>query len=360
MKIRSIAAMLVSSLLGVACMAPADAEHEVEDVDVQSAELVSVVGSGYAWVQASGAYGGGWSSRGAVTSSKIGPGTYTVDFAGQRSTNANAQVVAYGSSFAHCKLLTNAIGSSSTMWIVRCYNASGSLTDSAFNILTDHRTGSDYPRSAYLTRSSTNAVSDSWNSGGSANSVSVLSTGVYRVTTPGTVDNSSVHVTALGTDAARCKIGWWGTTTAEVRCFNASGAPANSGFSFARRRGALIDGQIGAHAWITGGRPSPAYTMTTGNCLQNPAPSLSVTAIGNDLLVTLPEATLRPGNAWSDTLPMVTAYGTNANTCQVQYWGMSGTTATARVRCFNSAGTQINASSTQLNVTLTSKYFPFC
>lgn len=361
MKKGSIAVLCISSLLGAACAAPTDDVHEDEEIATQSAALVNVLGSGYAWVQSSGAFGGGWNStRGAITSSKLTTGQYKVTFAGQPATNANAQVVAYGSSFAHCKLLTNALGSTSTTWYVLCYNAAGSFTDSAFNIVTDHRTGSNFPGSAYLTSSSSGVVSQSWNSGGSTNTVSVVSTGVYTVTTPGTASNSSVHVTAIGVDAVRCKIGSWGTTGATVRCFDSSGAPANGRFSFSRRRASLIEGQIGAHAWVDRGTLPSTYTLATGNCPQNLTEPLTIATSGGDLLLTLPDATLPPGNGWSDVIPVVTAYGSTANTCQIVGWNMSGTTATARVRCFNNAGTQVNASTTQFDFTFTSKYFPFC
>ena len=363
-KISIVAVGLLAGLLGSACAVSADgtSEPEAENLGAQSSALVTTVGSGYAWVLASGSFGGGWNSTsGAITTSKLGTGQYQVDFAGQSSTNANAQVVAYGSSSTRCKLVTNAVGTTYTRWLVLCHDAAGALTDSAFNILTDHRTGSGSAGSAYLTSSMSGSVSDSFNSGGGTNTVAVDSTGVYTVTMPGfTSANSSVHVTATGLNGNRCQVGSWGLTTVRVRCFDASGAPANTGFSIARRPSSLIDGQIGGHGWVSGGTLPSGYTLTTGSCPNNIPQPMTLAAGGNDIVMTLPDATLPPGGGWPDVMPIVTAYGAGTNTCKVVGWGVSGTTASATVRCFDNAGVQVNASTTPFTFTFTSKHFPFC
>ncbi|MBN9161019.1 MAG: hypothetical protein J0I07_08655 [Myxococcales bacterium] len=65
-KISIVAVGLLAGLLGSACAVSADgtSEPEAENLGAQSSALVTTVGSGYAWVLASGSFGGGGASGG--------------------------------------------------------------------------------------------------------------------------------------------------------------------------------------------------------------------------------------------------------------------------------------------------------
>ncbi|WP_437817540.1 hypothetical protein [Sorangium sp. So ce1078] len=57
---------------------------------------------------------------------------------------------------------------------------------------------------------------------------------------------------------------------------------------------------------------------------------------------------------------MITAYGSlNSNYCSVVNWGASPSgTTTVRVRCFDSTGTQVNASGTAFTSSITNWSWP--
>ena len=314
--------------------------------------------SGFAWVQGSGTLGTGYNGTGgAVSTSKLGTGQYLVEFAGHVASGSNAQVTAYGNAATQCKLLTTPLGSSSYVrWYVLCYDAAGTLTDSPFNIVTENTSGGgEFGAYLFATGSSTY---HSWNSSGGTNTVTNTSTGLYTVTMPGMPSsNAAVHVTATGANANRCKITSWGTGSVGVRCYNASGALANTSFSVSYRSIGLIRQKIGGHAWINNGTVPSIYAAARSTCWANPP--FSVTPVGSDIDVTLPQSDWAPGH-WSNVMPIVTAYGSNANHCKVTFWNVVGDTTTARVRCFNNAGVQVNASTTSFDFSLTHRHGPFC
>ena len=76
----------------------------------------------------------------------------------------------------------------------------------------------------------------SFNSTGGTNSITRSGTGNYTLHLPGlAVDNGHVQVTAYGSGANRCKVGYWFASGSEllvnVQCFTVAGAPVDTLFA---------------------------------------------------------------------------------------------------------------------------------
>ncbi len=325
------------------------------------------VASGWAWVQANGALGAPYtysSNNGTIVSSRLATGQYGVDFNGLRySSGTNAQVVAYGSN-ARCKLFTTPLGNGiRTSVSVLCYGASGAFTDSAFVVLLDRRSGADSSPNggAFLSTGggTSPSVLSGWNSTGGVNSVTWDSTGQYYVARlPGlSFSNASVHVTAYGANANRCKISSWGTGLVNVKCFDAVGNAVSSGFSLSYMERGLIPGKIGGHAWITGGAVGAGYAAATAARPACSSSSFSTRANGSYLDVSLTSSDFLPSSG-PNLVPMITGYGSSSHYCNIMSWGASSGTGTVTVGCFDQTGAAVNASSSAFTTTITNAAAP--
>jgi hypothetical protein len=282
----------------------------------------------------------------------------------------SAQVVAYGGS-AHCKLFTTPVPSGAKNSVyVTCYTPAGSFADSAFVVTFDSRSGPDGSPygGAYLSTgggTSPSVTGPSWNSSGGVNSVSwSAANSMYVATLPGmTSANAAVHVTAYGANPNRCKVVSWGTGFVNVRCYDATGtAVSSNGFSLSYLDRSLIPGHIGGHAWITGGSVGAGYSAAMGtiSCFAPGSFSVAPNASNSwDLDVSLSDSDWG-GDPGPWVVPMITAYGGSSNYCSVVNWGASASTGTStvRVRCFDTTGAQVNASSTAFTSSITNWSWP--
>ncbi|WAS90744.1 hypothetical protein [Nannocystis punicea] len=342
---------------------------------------LTIDGAGFVHVQSDGDIDGptgtegAWNkSGGGVTSTRLSLGRYWVFFTGWNGTYANAQVVAFGNTAAvHCKLEGTLTGSASlASAIVECYDSAGTQVDSAFKLLVDKRSGAgDHGAYTFVNSAGTVDSNRTWNSTGSAISASKTGTGAYSVTLTGqTVANVGVHVTETDNNSNRCVIGSWGTTTVNVRCFDSAGNAADTGFYLDRQTVTMIDlysgtSTIGAHSFVSAGAPNASFTAVNGNCPQNPPPTLTTAASGNEVIVTLPAAEFPGGgsNAKFNVLPLVTAHGSAGDQCLVRAWNVdSAGTATVTIRCFDKLGAVINANSAgkAFAFSISNEWEPFC
>lgn len=350
---------------------PGDGDDS-EEVGV-TAQASSVQGFGWAWVLPDGSVGAPYfrnSTGGTVVGFKLGTGQYGVEFQ-DITSGGSAHVVAYGGN-AHCKLsrtphVTGATHPTKVIAYVTCHSAAGSFADSAFAVFFDARWGtapSPYRGAYFNTTGGTSPTvipGTSWSSAGGTNAVSWSPTSKqYTATLPGmTFSNAAVHVTALGGNAYRCKVGSWGTGVVSVRCYDPAGAQVPSGFSLSYLERSLLPGRIGGHAWISGGAVGSGYAAAVGTVSCFPGGTFSVAPSGLDLNVSLTDSNWG-GDHGSWIVPMISAYGSSSSYCSVMNWSSStGTgTSTVRVRCFNASGTQVNAASTAFTSSITHWSYP--
>jgi hypothetical protein len=185
-----------------------------------------------------------WNPAGAIQVVRNGTGNYTVRFTGLgsrlTSNGGHAQVVAVGTGNLHCKV-GGWGGSPDLVVSVLCLTRAGSPADAKFNVLfllpsphlayawADQPTASSYTPSTFYSSNPT----------GGAISITRLGTGRYSVTWSGLgsnlLDGGDVQVTAYGsagpTSNAHCKVEFWGSQDAYVRCFSPTGTLVDSDFS---------------------------------------------------------------------------------------------------------------------------------
>ncbi|GGT16569.1 hypothetical protein [Streptomyces purpureus] len=171
------------------------------------------------------------------TVTRSGLGRYTVRLPAIGSAAGHVQVTAYGDVLARCKAVNWYPSGTAQLVNVRCFTLGGALRDTRFTMTYARDTGilrttpaayawanqptasSYYPSAAYR-----------YNSAGYTNRITRHGVGVYRVSTPGmSLGYGDVQVTAYGGDSRHCKVDYWTPSTGiQVRCFTASGAPADT------------------------------------------------------------------------------------------------------------------------------------
>jgi len=140
----------------------------------------------------------------------------------------------------------------------------------------------------------------------------------------------NAQVSAIDGNGHYCKVLNWGQGAVNVRCFAAAGSPADTAFSVLVTR---VTGSTSglAYAWVSDrilNRVSTDYSYTEGGPV-----SARRTAVGQYRL-SLPGALRNGGNV------QVTAYGPDANYCNVGSWSQG----VVVVRCFGPAGAPAESS----------------
>ncbi len=154
--------------------------------------------------------------------------------------------------------------------VVRCYKKGGKPGFVPFTVLftTSSGTVGSGLRYAYVHDSGTGIVSE-YNSTGMPDNVTVLGTGVWRVTLHGAgpaTHSGGIQVTAVNrTKPAICDVGGQTWTLSQqvitVRCYNAVGKPLKTGWDLSYQR----------YRAITGGTPKYfAYTLNTKPLVAGP------------------------------------------------------------------------------------------
>lgn len=369
MKKLALVAMAAASLAIVPGCTVDSVDSESSDENVAESESAIVVnGAGWAYVSASGALNTSFSfngSGGTITSSKLAAGQYGIDFNNIPYVSpSNAQVTAVGGN-AQCKLFTTPTGNGlKTSLYVMCYTPGGAFVDSSFLVTLDSRSGSigaPY-RGAFMTTGGGTSPTalQSWNSAGLANTILWnASSQMYEVTLTGVgFSNAAVHVTAVGANSNRCKVNSWTSAgMVRVQCMTSAGAlTSGNGFSLTYQESSILPLKAGAHSWVPSGAPAAAYSNGLGYMSCN-FPTFSAAPAGQNLKVTMTDINYSL-SAPQTIVPMVTAYGSNTDYCTISSWGATGHDGSATVSCWNGAGALISASSTQFDLTISSRDIP--
>ena len=141
----------------------------------------------------------------------------------------------------HC----NVVSWSDLVVNVQCFDASGSPADTAFYAHLQ-RERADAPTVAFAWANDATGASYSpissyvSNPGGGPVTASRTSAGVYSIHFAGfaSVGVGAVHpqVSTYGEDDRRCSVSGWSSETVSIRCFDASGAPADTRYSVLFRK----------------------------------------------------------------------------------------------------------------------------
>lgn len=293
---------------------------------------------GFAWVMPGQAIDPLYSfnSSGGTNSYSGTPGSYAVFMPGLDQGGGNVQVVGYGTSNVRCKVGSWGTSASGTLINVRCHDPAGTLTAAPFVVYYDKAAAG--VGSTYLWYDGASVPATySYNPSGGVNSVLRLSLGRYRVELPGSSANASLHVTAYGTGAEHCSIESFWAGVVYVRCFNTSGAVADSKFSLHHTGSAPRPGMIGGHAFISGATSAPlAYQRNQHWVSCFTTPPITVTGFQD---VYYPDTLL---GDLTPSMSLSTAYGTDGNYCKVGWWIPSGAGYIAHTQCFTPAGTPVN------------------
>lgn len=233
---------------------------------------------------------------------------------------------------------------------VRCYTKGGVPTFVPFTVLFTTSSGKRPGglQYAYVHDSGTSVVS-SYNSTGSANTVTTLGTGVWRVKLHGAgpaTHSGGIQVTAVSpTKSAICDVAGqtWTTSgqTITVRCYGSSGKPLKTGWDLSYQRGRSI----------TGAKPRLfAYTLNTKPLVPGPyapaPPAVNVNtggginriqrSGGGEWLVRLPHVGALPNTVF------VTAASSVARVCNLNTtWATAAGPGTVIVRdvvCYKVGG----------------------
>jgi hypothetical protein len=149
----------------------------------------------------------------------------------------------------------------------------------------------------------------------------------FSATFPG---GGHVQVTAVGAGNARCVSVGWAGNTAYVRCYGASGAPADSAYSIAYWRPTPADPGM-AFAWANDPSAS-SYTPNTQYSFASGGGSITATRSGTGVYQM--QWTGMGGIGINGGHAQVTAYGSADVRCKVWSWGPSSVS----VRCHDTAG----------------------
>ncbi|MBE1587889.1 hypothetical protein ACFPOI_39675 [Nonomuraea angiospora] len=290
------------------------------------------------------AHQGLWTA-GSVSSSPVGPtGLVEVRFPNTPLLDGVAHVTAVTPAPAWCQVRGWTFVAPDLKVLVQCYKFGGAPVFVPFTIAYEQSSGLVSPPRAlgYVYYDGSSVVS-SYNSNAGLNSVSVGPPGVWTVTLPGlpTTPTGDLQVTAVDpAQPARCKVGNWAPTAAgqvvEVRCYDATTNPLNTGWtlSYTRQRA------------ITGGANPPkyfAYTMDESPTTAGPyppSPAWSYNNVGgpNTVQDALPyRAVTFTGVGQLPDDVQVTGFGPGPQYCHLGgLWTVSSLNAYVdKVVCFN-------------------------
>jgi hypothetical protein len=300
-----------------------------------------------------------FSTGGTNSISRQGTGIYQVRIGGLGSNTGNVQVTAYGGGSSYCKVAQWLPSGADELVDVLCFAANGEPEDNRYVVTFDNDKLSWWGSRTYL-------FNDLSNSSGTPNptyqfvpgstlaTVRFNSTGSYTVRLPredsDSQDHGIAHVTAYGTDAVYCVWSAFtrnsnGVTKLGVRCYDSSGAPANSLFSLSYGRYAPLEAHTISYAHADQPRTASYIPLADRRGAVRtechpPSDSIQVTRNGVGIYrVTFPTSL---GPTFKDTV-MVTANGAGGRRCKVGGWSAAEANTEVDVFCTTAAGTPINS-----------------
>lgn len=261
------------------------------------------------------------------------------------------------------------ISGTSVVATVELFTPTGAPANNAAFTIHYRLEGADDRREAYLwannptAASYTPSPSYSWNGNRADPTITRSAVGVYSVLLPGLGGSVSgelghVQVTPYANSLLRAKVSSWGAFGADVlvtvRCFDGSGAPADSRFTLSYNEEAApiaaAEGS-GAHVWADNSTaasytPSPVYTDSNGRL--GPADAETIDRLGVGIYrVELPN--VAPS---ASSIALATAYGLSSSHASVQVWGSNGNGGSiVHVNTYTAAGVPVDSQFTLLYLT---------
>ena len=264
-----------------------------------------------------------------ITRSSVGQ--YTVTFAGLAAggvAGGNVRATSYTST-ARCKVQGWSPGSDGSWNVsVGCYSLGGSPFDAEYEVLFVPPSGFAY---SWIFDGSTGSPSATYsvNPGDAAVTGVRNSTGNYTITFPnsGIGEGWSVQATAYGGGSNYCKVQGWGGSVADILCFTAAGAAADSEFTV--QAVSSTNERSIAFAWADQDTTA-SYTPSVFYSY-NPAGGITITRSSTGAY-----NVIFNGLDGSKGDVQVTAYGSGNVTCAGTGWG--GTPFDASVNCQTPSG----------------------
>jgi hypothetical protein len=182
-----------------------------------------------------------------VTVTQIAIGAYDVNLPGPVTTGGSVKVSVYNNPAINCQVVDWIAEPPGQVAEVDCFDAEGSLTDSAFDltfIAANNILGVANLVSGYVWANNASAASYTpampyqYNSASMVDTVTRDAVGMYTVTLPGlnsVAATGDVQVTPYGSTNDFCQVLSWGSSgsamVVNVDCFNAAGGAADSEFN---------------------------------------------------------------------------------------------------------------------------------
>lgn len=288
------------------------------------------------------------STGGAYTSTRLSMGVYRVVLGGMASAGPTNVMMTRYNGPGYCTVGSWSTQGADVLAYINCFSASGAPDDGNFTLLyqaRNKRFGNAAKGIAYLwadqpsTPSYTPSTLFQFNSTGGTNTINRTGVGVYDVLLPGFDKlGGNVQVSAYGSSAARCKVVTWNQdtpgTTAEVACFDASGAPSDHQFTLTYSRsipaGWVSDDQSrGVYAW----------SSTTKKATYKLDKSYAYNGFGTGKLAASRDSqgvyivTIPGAHSYVSSNMLTTSYGDGNTYCDIVGWENLIT------ECYNQAGT---------------------
>ncbi|MDW3209335.1 MAG: PKD domain-containing protein [Reichenbachiella sp.] len=283
------------------------------------------------------------SEGGAITVTRSTTGSYAVKFGGMAMTNGHVQAALYGGSEGAVRVLSWSNSGNDLVANIRTFDKDANLADRAFNI---YVTGTGF-EGAYLyadqetAGSYTPNTAKSYNSSGSAPTISSPSVGTYTVTIPGVGAGNlgNVQVTAASTVSAIAKIKEWTISGSdlkvEVRTYHSgTGALKDAEFNLLYTKN-LTDIK-GGYCWADLESSTSTYTpFRNGNTGSGNITSKKTSTGTYEVIV--------PNQAGSGNTILTTTYGDNNYKAVVGGWSTQGSDLRVTVYTYNSSGVATDA-----------------
>jgi hypothetical protein len=280
------------------------------------------------------------SSYGSNEVMDLGAGRYLVAMPGLGGLDGNVQVTAFGETANRCNVV-DWTGMPDLMVEVQCWSPEGSPAESLFVVYfrQSAQHTSDIYAAAHVAVSDGGEIDPflSHNSSGETNDVEKVGVGHYEISMPGlTEPGSTGNVTAWGRSANFCKLAGVAEGTSDARavvlCFDPSGTPADTAFSFRylRRAPSIVGGQtLSGYLHALPSASSTQSFNTTGAVNSGSGAAGSYEAV-------------YPRLPLSSSTVLVTANGLGPAYCNVADWDATASAATVATHCFLAGGDPVD------------------
>ena len=287
----------------------------------------------------------------AATSVVTGPvGRYRVIFPGAGAPGGVVHVTAINTGPFWCQVNTFGPAGPDEVVYIDCYRAGGVPAFTAFTAFFESSSPPPIPingRFGYVDSQASGALVSQYNSMGSVNNSTLLSTGQWMVRMPalgtaGPLDGSA-QATAVNAGAVRCKVRNWQSLPAEQRifvsCFGPGGAPVNTRFTLTWQYNQSLYGAGWPPKYFGYLFYAPGAGPATTNFNSQLGLNANTVSGGAGLyLVRFPRIGFTP-----DTIQVTAAGGTSDFCNLLTYWTHSAPDTLVRdVSCYNNAGTHVN------------------